>query len=291
MAYDISAMARQASVSVSTIRAWEQRYELVRPARSASGHRLYSDSDAERVVLFKELTDLGHRPRDLACLPTQELARMRVAAPAESLIFGQLVSALEMAMQLRDRASFQRHLVAAFVLLSPVEAAGLYSLCLQQIGTLWEDGTFSVADEHIFSVTARNVIIAATQARPTFIDAAPIGFATLEGEQHEHGLLAGAFLASCAGMQTVYFGTSVPLDHLAEAVRRNALKALLISVVHVDDIDGLGSKVSELARLLADGTQLWLACATRFRANFTDIKGIALLHSHAELRAKLAPIR
>ncbi|MGQ3353319.1 MAG: MerR family transcriptional regulator [Phreatobacter sp.] len=291
MAHDISALARRTGVSVSTIRAWEARYELVRPARSAGGHRLYSDNDAERVALFKELTDLGHRPRDLASLPTDDLARMRSTAQTEPIMFGQLVSALRRAMRLRDRAGFHRHLVAAFALLPPIEAAGLYSFCLQQIGTLWEDGTFSVADEHIFSFTARNVIIAATQTRPTLISAGPIGFATIEGEHHEHGLLAGAFLAASAGVQTVYFGTSIPTDHLAEAARRDALKALLISIVHVSDVGELVRKVMHLGGLLDQGTQLWLACAAGLRPSLIDVAGAAVLHSHAELRARLALIR
>ncbi|MDP2800909.1 MAG: MerR family transcriptional regulator [Phreatobacter sp.] len=291
MTYDISTLAKRTGVSVSTIRAWETRYNLIRPARSSGGHRIYGTSDAERVALFKELTDLGHRPRDIAALATDKLARMRATEPAEPLMFAQLASALERAMRQRDRGSFQRHLVAAFGLLPPIDAAGLYSWCLQEIGTLWEDGTFSVADEHIFSFTARNVIIAATQTRPTLLDATPIGFATLEGEQHEHGLLTGAFLASCAGMQTVYFGTSVPISHLAKAAHQDAIRALLISVVHVEEIGDVSAKVQGLAQMLDNGTELWLACAACWSASFSAIMGVTVLHSYAELRAKLAMIR
>lgn len=291
MAYDISALAKRTGVSVSTIRAWEARYKLVEPARSPGGHRVYSTRDAERVALFKDLMDLGRRPRDLAGLSNEDLAKLRATAPAEPLMFGPLMSALDRALRQRDRGTFQRTLVAAFAILPPIESVGLYSLCLQTIGKLWEEGVFSVADEHIFSFNARNVIIAATQARPTLVEPPRIGFATCEGEHHEHGLLAGAFLASCAGMQAVYYGPSVPAPHLAQAAREDRLQALLISVVHVEDLDDVTAKVHELVRGLGSETQLWVACAPHLGHAFAPVARVTLLHSYAELRAKLALLR
>lgn len=291
MAYDISALAKRTGVSVSTIRAWEARYRLVEPTRSSGGHRVYSTRDAERVALFKELMDLGRRPRDLAALSNEELARLRAAAPAEPLMFGQLTTALERAMRQRDRGTFQRTLVAAFAILPPIESVGLYSLCLQTIGRLWEEGEFTVADEHIFSFNARNVIIAATQARPTLVEPPRIGFATCEGEHHEHGLLAGAFLASCAGMQAVYYGPSVPTLHLAQAAREDGLRALLISIVHVEDTHHVVHQVHELVRSLGSEIQLWVACAHHIGHAFAPVTQVSLLHTYAELRAKLALLR
>ncbi len=41
--YPIRAVSRLTGVSAVTLRAWERRYGLIVPSRTAKGHRLYSD--------------------------------------------------------------------------------------------------------------------------------------------------------------------------------------------------------------------------------------------------------
>ena len=45
----ISALARQCGIAPVTLRAWERRYGLIQPVRSAKGHRLYPREQIERV--------------------------------------------------------------------------------------------------------------------------------------------------------------------------------------------------------------------------------------------------
>jgi DNA-binding transcriptional MerR regulator len=47
--YSISAVTRMLGVPVATLRTWEERYDLVIPARNASGHRLYSRDQLEQL--------------------------------------------------------------------------------------------------------------------------------------------------------------------------------------------------------------------------------------------------
>ena len=55
----IGELARRTGVSVSTIRAWEQRYGLLNPTRSAGGHRRYSVEDLRRLCAVQSLVDQG----------------------------------------------------------------------------------------------------------------------------------------------------------------------------------------------------------------------------------------
>src|SRR5512134_2124913 len=55
-------------VHAVTLRAWERRYGLVRPARTPKGHRLYSHQHVERIRRVLALMDRGvpiGRVRDL----------------------------------------------------------------------------------------------------------------------------------------------------------------------------------------------------------------------------------
>jgi MerR family transcriptional regulator, light-induced transcriptional regulator len=71
--YRSGVVARMVRIPVSTLRIWERRYQVVGPTLTASGHRLYSGADVERLMLIKQLVDLGHAIGSLARLPTPEL--------------------------------------------------------------------------------------------------------------------------------------------------------------------------------------------------------------------------
>jgi DNA-binding transcriptional MerR regulator len=55
----IGEVARRTGVSVPTLRAWERRYGLLVPVRTAGGHRRYSDRDVQRVLAVLDLTGQG----------------------------------------------------------------------------------------------------------------------------------------------------------------------------------------------------------------------------------------
>lgn len=79
------AVARMAGMPVSTLRVWEQRYQAVGPSTAASGHRLYTAAEVERVVLLRQLTTQGHSIGPLAALGMEQLrdvARTHVSADA-----------------------------------------------------------------------------------------------------------------------------------------------------------------------------------------------------------------
>ena len=62
--YSIGAVASMIHVPAATLRTWEDRYAVVRPSRSAGGHRLYSRADVETLRLFAERVQGGMSPGD-----------------------------------------------------------------------------------------------------------------------------------------------------------------------------------------------------------------------------------
>jgi PAS domain S-box-containing protein len=55
----VGELARRTGVGVSTLRAWERRFGVLEPARSASGQRLYAEADVERVAAICRLVAEG----------------------------------------------------------------------------------------------------------------------------------------------------------------------------------------------------------------------------------------
>src|SRR4029453_15787288 len=55
----IGELARRTGVSPELLRAWEQRYRLLQPTRTAGGFRLYSAADEARVQHMQALVSGG----------------------------------------------------------------------------------------------------------------------------------------------------------------------------------------------------------------------------------------
>ncbi len=60
--YSIGAVERMLGISTATVRNWEDRYGLVKPERSAGGHRLYTRAQVEQLRFVKERVDRGLQP-------------------------------------------------------------------------------------------------------------------------------------------------------------------------------------------------------------------------------------
>jgi len=76
--YTIQMASKISGVGVHTIRAWEKRYKALEPVRDASGHRTYSKTDVEKLMLLSELCLLGYTISKVAGLSIPELKEQLV---------------------------------------------------------------------------------------------------------------------------------------------------------------------------------------------------------------------
>jgi DNA-binding transcriptional MerR regulator len=74
--YRSGAVARMLRMPVSTLRIWEQRYRVVAPATTASGHRLYTAADVQRLALLRQLSAHGHAIGAIAALDSAQLQQV-----------------------------------------------------------------------------------------------------------------------------------------------------------------------------------------------------------------------
>lgn len=75
--------ARLAGVPVSTLRVWERRYAVVAAPKTATGQRLYSAHDVQRLRALKHLTAQGHAIGTIAGLDLESLHSLAAEAPSE----------------------------------------------------------------------------------------------------------------------------------------------------------------------------------------------------------------
>lgn len=76
--------ARLAGLPVSTLRVWERRYAVVDAPKTATGQRLYTPHDVQRLRLMRQLTDRGHAIGTIAALPLATLHGLAQDEPEPS---------------------------------------------------------------------------------------------------------------------------------------------------------------------------------------------------------------
>jgi acyl-CoA hydrolase len=64
--FRINRVAETTGIPEATLRAWERRYQVPKPSRTASGYRLYSQDDVAQVRKMRELCEAGISPSDAA---------------------------------------------------------------------------------------------------------------------------------------------------------------------------------------------------------------------------------
>jgi DNA-binding transcriptional MerR regulator len=97
-AIPIGEVARRTGVAVATLRAWERRYGLLLPVRTAGGHRRYSYEDVRRVLAVLDLTGQGWTVSAAARQVAGQEPSPSVRPPVEELR-GRLWSALDQALR------------------------------------------------------------------------------------------------------------------------------------------------------------------------------------------------
>lgn len=72
----IRVASHHSQLSVSAIRAWERRYQAVKPQRDESNRRLYRQQDLERLNQLRIATHFGHRISGIAGFSLRQLKRL-----------------------------------------------------------------------------------------------------------------------------------------------------------------------------------------------------------------------
>jgi MerR family transcriptional regulator, light-induced transcriptional regulator len=225
----IGELSKRAGVSPELLRAWERRYGLLRPARSAGGLRLYSPADVERVALMQQHLAEGMAAAEAAALAVRDRVDEEAARTAlrPAAIRDELAAALDVFDEPRAQAILDRLLALATVETLLAEVVVPY---LQELGERWKRGEASVAQEHFASGVLRGRLLGL--ARGWGLGLGPVAvLACLPGEQHDLGLIAFGLALRSQGWRIVYLGPDSPLDTVADVSRQLEPSVVVLNAV------------------------------------------------------------
>jgi MerR family transcriptional regulator, light-induced transcriptional regulator len=245
--YSIGAVARKTGLSVHALRAWERRYSVVTPQRSAGGTRLYSNADVMRLRLLRRATDAGHpisRVADLSVEQLRELLRDEEAEAEDAAtprreLKGEaawLREEILKAVELMDGTRVHSHLMRAVVAL-PIGRVleEVVVPVLREVGDRWAAGVLCPANEHLLTVNVRRVLAWLTEAVPLEKGAPVAVVTTPAGHWHELGAQIAGVYAAQAGWRVVFLGANLPAGDIVRSVEMTGALLVLLGVTMVEE--------------------------------------------------------
>ena len=229
--YRIQAAAQMCGIPATTLRAWERRYGIPVPRRTATAYRLYAAEDVALVRRMKELVDEGVAPAEAARVVLGAAVSAPAAEPGASTDALELAQQRVLAATLRwDAAGVDMELARLSMLL---DAQTLYekvvSPLVAEIGRRWERGEVSIAQEHLLMERLELAVRASLRALERQ-EGPLVLLACVDLEQHVLGMLGAALRFAASGARTVTLGAMTPPSAIAEAVRNMAPRMVGLSV-------------------------------------------------------------
>lgn len=234
--FNLGVVLQETGLNADTLRAWERRYGLPQPARSAGGHRLYSQHDidtvkwlisrqdegmsiSKAVKLWRNLDAEGRNPFDelpsrLDVLQKPPALEIPVGAQVQDLREQWVSACLQF-----DEATAERISSYAFALFSPeVVCFDIFFAGLAQIGESWYQRQATVQQEHFASALVTRRINTLITAAPASIHNKLIVVGCPPNEDHELPALMITYLLRTRGWPVVYLGANVPLVNFEETL-------------------------------------------------------------------------
>ncbi len=239
--YNMKAVEQQTGISAATLRAWERRYMLVEPKRTASGYRLYSDRDIALLRWVRQqmndgmtisrvvaLLDSARHSGELIYIDPQDPpAQPTRDAPLPPSDF---VQPLVQALVSLDNDRADEVIEQAFVLytMSTVYVE-LITPTLIEIGEMWHRGEISISIEHYATTYLRGRLLGLLQAYPHRHDMPMIMVGCAPGERHEIGALIFAVMLRQQGFNAVYLGQDVPVEDIVQTALQERAAMICLS--------------------------------------------------------------
>lgn len=231
--YSINDVEKLTGIRAHTLRAWEQRYDLITPRRSSSNVRYYLEEDLRLLSGIALLNQNGLRISKIAALTPEERAE-RIAAISDLNVSADTrLDSLTLAVLQLDEYRF------SLIIDKNIEQRGFEETMMEMVypfldklGVLYFTGSVTPAQESFVSAMIRQKVLAATDRLPVPERDGGLTFALFlpEGELQELSLLFLQYLMRKRGIHSLYLGADTSTDDLGDicdAVQVDYLLTLL----------------------------------------------------------------
>jgi MerR family transcriptional regulator, light-induced transcriptional regulator len=211
-AFTIKDLENLSGIKAHTIRIWEQRYELIKPQRTQTNIRYYTNEELKKILNIALLNKYGYKISHINKMSALEIHDKIISLSNLQAQQERIVNDMIQCMVDMDIEKFEK------VLDTFISARGFDKTItqvifpfLERIGILWLANHINPAQEHLVTNIIRQKLIAGIETVFTHISSNKLVLLFLpEGEHHELGLLYICYLLKIRGIKTLYLGADVP---------------------------------------------------------------------------------
>lgn len=215
-AFTIKDLENLSGIKAHTIRIWEQRYAFIKPQRTQTNIRYYTNDELKKILNISLLNKYGFKISHINKMSAAEIHEKIVSLSNLQAQQERIVNEMIQYMVDMNLDSFEE------VLDNYITARGFDRAItqiifpfLERIGILWVTDHINPAQEHLVTNIIRQKLIAGIETAFTHISSDKLVLMFLpEGEHHELGLLYICYLLKSKGVKTLYLGADVPVADL-----------------------------------------------------------------------------
>jgi len=238
--FTINDIENISGVKAKTIRIWEQRYQFLKPKRTATNIRYYSNEELKTILNVSLLNRYGFKISHIDKMNPQQIREKIKSLGDTEAQKEKIVNELIQQMVDLDVNSFEKslnnHIISKGLERTVTQIIFAF---LEKIGVLWQTGNINPAQEHLVTNIIRQKVIVAVDS--CHVPAKKNTTAMLflpEGEHHELGILFITYLLKKSGIPFFYLGANIPFD---DAVYVSKLKKPDIIFIHLTNAAGTPS--------------------------------------------------
>ncbi|MEM6771305.1 MAG: MerR family transcriptional regulator [Bacteroidota bacterium] len=221
--YSISDLEKLTGIKAATLRAWEQRYDIITPRRTETNIRYYLDEDLRELLNVALLNKNGFRISKIARMNADERAEHVAAISSIQVTPDTQLDTLTLSTVELDEFKFS-HIIDANIKQRGFEETMLEVIYpfLDKIGVLYFTGSITTVQEAFISNLIRRKLIAAIDELPPPEPGHGPSFCLYlpEGERQELSLLFIEYLLRKRQFPTTYLGSDVATSDLIDVVAR-----------------------------------------------------------------------
>ena len=211
--FTIKDLENLSGIKAHTIRIWEQRYSFLKPSRTDTNIRYYSNDDLKTILNISILNKYGYKISHINKMSVNDVqarvAELNLAGAQQERIVNELIQV----MVDLDIAGFEK-LIDKQIAANGIEKVILRIIFpfFERIGILWQTGHINPAQEHLTTnIIRQKLIVGIDQAKPVLKIKRSFLLFLPESEHHELGLLLVYYLLKKRGAEVFYIGANVPL--------------------------------------------------------------------------------
>jgi MerR family transcriptional regulator, light-induced transcriptional regulator len=215
-AFTIKDLENLSGVKAHTIRIWEQRYSFIKPQRTDTNIRYYSNEELKTILNISLLNKYGYKISHIDKMLPEEIRDKIISLSNVQAQHERIVNEMIRYMVDLDIDKFET-LLDNYIIARGVDKTITQIIFpfLERIGILWLTNHINPAQEHLVTNVIRQKLIVGIEGVFTHIQVNKSVLLFLpEGEHHELGLLYMYYLLKSRGVKTLYLGANVPVKDI-----------------------------------------------------------------------------